>query len=159
MKNSKRGRGVRTLAAEAAKITKPIFGSHGFADGAVVKDWPTIVGAHLGAHSAPEQITYPQGRKNAGTLHLKIDNGALAIELQHLEPVLVERINGYFGFRAVDKLKITQGPVPERAEAPPLPPPISKESESALLSSLTDVEDSDLKRALENLGRAVYGRE
>ena len=55
---NKRG-GTRTLAATAAKITKPIFGSHGFADGAIAKDWQTIVGEHLGAHSAPERITYP----------------------------------------------------------------------------------------------------
>ena len=56
---SKRGRGPRPLAAAIDDITRPVFGSRGFADGAIVKDWPIIVGAHMGAHSVPEKITYP----------------------------------------------------------------------------------------------------
>jgi hypothetical protein len=152
-----RGGGPRALAATVAQITKPVFGRRGFAEGAVLTHWPDIVGPHLAAHTAPERIA--RSKDDAGTLHLRIDSGALALELQHLEPVIVERINGYFGYRAVARLRLIQGPVaaPPAPKAAP-PPRLDAAQEAALARPLSGVEDSDLRARLESLGRAVMGR-
>ena len=157
--NPKRGGAAKTLAQHAGKITKPIFGGRGFADAAIVKDWPTLAGEHLASHSAPEKITYPQGRKNKGTLHLRVDNGGLAMEVQHLQGVLIERINAYFGFGAVESIRITQGPLPERptTSLPPLKS-LSELEERGLLNCLSDVDDPQLHQVLERLGRGVLGK-
>jgi len=90
---------------------------------------------------------------------LTIDNGSLATELMHLAPLLIERINGYFGFCAVARLKINQGPLPKARgrRARPIRP-LAATEERGLMASLTDVEDAELRRALEALGRAVIGR-
>tara|TARA_B100000315_G_C14452033_1_gene529590 strand:+ start:199 stop:702 length:504 start_codon:yes stop_codon:yes gene_type:complete len=158
-KHRKRGGGPRALAASLASTTKTIFGKRGFADGAILRDWAMIAGEHLAAHSQPEKIAYPKGGGDGGALHLRIDSGAMATELQHLQPLLIERINGYFGFKAVDRVKIIQGPLPERDDKPAWSPrTLETGEESGLAESLMDVDDDDLRKALQTLGRAVIGR-
>ena len=83
----------------------------------------------------------------------------MAIELQHLQPLLIERINGYFGFKAVDRLKIIQGPLPDRTEkAAWSTRTLETGEESVLAESLMDIDDDDIRKALQALGRAVIGR-
>ena len=86
-KRRKRGGGPRALAGSLASTTKTIFGKRGFADGAILRDWAMIAGEHLAAHSQPEKIAYPKGSGDGGALHLRIDSGAMATELQHLQPL------------------------------------------------------------------------
>ncbi len=156
----KRGGGPRALGHSLAKVTKAVFGKRGFADGAILKDWPTIAGEHLARHSLPEKVFYPKGARTGGILHLRIDNGSMATELQHLEPLLIERINGYFGFSAVERLKITQGPLPETAVKPARPRRRLDEADREdLARSLISVDDPDLRQALEALGRAMKERQ
>ena len=40
-------------------------------------------------------------------------DGPLAIELQHQSDQFIERINGYFGYRAIAELRILQAPLTE----------------------------------------------
>ena len=133
---AERKRGPGTLAAAAKRVTSPLFGKRGLADGAVVADW------HVD-----------------GLLHLRVESGGLATELQHLEPVIVERINGYFGYRAVAGLRFQNGPLPRREDPAPKPiRPLTAEEERALEKSLSTVADDALRERLEALGRAVLGR-
>ncbi|MBC8270322.1 MAG: DUF721 domain-containing protein [Rhodospirillaceae bacterium] len=157
--NRQRGGRAKTLAEHVGKITKPIFGVRGFADAAIINDWPVIAGEHLAAHSAPEKIHYSPGNKDKGVLHLRIDNGGLATYVQHQGDVLIEKINTYFGYAAVERIYINQGPLPERSKTVPPPvPPLPETEERVLLKNLSDIEDEDLHQALEGLGRAVLGK-
>ena len=81
----RRGGGPRALAATLPAITRPLFGKRGFANGAILTDWPAIAGELLARHSLPERVAYPAGARAGGTLHLRIDSGAMAIELHHLK--------------------------------------------------------------------------
>ncbi|MFQ5765938.1 MAG: DUF721 domain-containing protein, partial [Rhodospirillales bacterium] len=155
----RRGGGPRALAQSLSAVTRPLFGKRGFADGAILDDWRAIAGAHLARHSLPEKVSPGPKDGDGGTLHLRIENGSIATELQHLEPLLVERINGYFGFKAVGRLKITQGPLPQAPESPPPSTrPLAAAEEAGLAESLMDVDDPALRDALAELGRAVIGR-
>ncbi len=152
-------RGARALAAAAAGITRQVFAKRGFADGAVVNDWAAIVGPHLAAHSRPEKIAHGPGKRREGTLHLKVDSGSLATELQHLEPQLIERVNAHFGYCAVGRLKLIHGPPPAPQPRPPKKVRRLGEGEEKDLSRrLAAIGDADLRAALEALGRAVKGR-
>jgi len=155
----RRGGGPRALAQPLGAVTREVFGRRGLADGAILTDWAAIAGDHLARHSMPEKVAFPRGSRAGGTLHLTIDNGSLATELMHLSPLLIERINGYFGFCAVARLKINQGPLPKAAgrRARPLRP-LKDNEERGLAASLLDVDDPALRQALEALGRAVMGR-
>ena len=84
-----------------------------------------------------------------------------ALELQHIAPQIIARINGFFGFRAVADLRYAQGPIPpQRRPRRVTPPRLSDVDEAALRRTVGDMGDSDLQQALLRLGRAVrMGRE
>jgi len=158
-KYKRRGK-ARALGESISGLTKPVFGKRGLADGTIIHNWRTIVGQHLAAHTIPEKITWPAGRKAAGTLHLKVGNSGLAPEIQHLEPLLIEKINGYFGYMAVEKVRLIHGPLPikplEQGRGPPRP--LEPVEEKKLSSELDEIDDPQLRQALEKLGRSVIGR-
>ncbi|HEC14543.1 MAG TPA: DUF721 domain-containing protein [Rhodospirillales bacterium] len=155
----KRGRGPKALAATVARLTKPIFGKRGLAGGAIVNDWPLIAGDRLAAHSVPEKINYPPSARKAGTLHLRVDSGGMAMEIQHMGPVLIERINVFFGYKAVAGLKIIQAPLPRRPEYKSTEPrPLSATQEKDLDERLQSVDDPELRAVLDILGRKLLGK-
>ncbi|MGE3304185.1 MAG: DUF721 domain-containing protein [Hyphomonadaceae bacterium] len=147
--------GVRHLAALLPRLTRTALGKRGFAEGGIVADWPAIVGPELAAMSLPERLSFPQGARGDGTLQVRAA-GAMALELQHLEPVLIERINGYFGYRAVARLKIRQGPVPRQRRRREVAPP-DPAAARAVDDAVAPVEDPALRAALAGFGRALRG--
>lgn len=153
--------GLRALGEAVAALTRPIVAKRGFARGGLVAEWTTIVGERLAASSLPERVSYPPKQSRNGTLHLRVASGSLAMELQHLEPVLIERINGYLGYPAIARVRLIQGPLPALARRPaqPVPPlPLSVEEEQALAQRLDGIGDAGLRQALAALGQVVLGR-
>lgn len=150
--------GPRPLARSVAKLTTPAIRRRGIAEAGVIVDWPKIVGERLAAASYPEQLSKPRQGGEA-VLRLRVA-GSWAVELQHLEPVIVERINAYFGYRAVDRLRIVQGPLPP--EAGPREPrrrPLASAEADAVAATVAGIEDDELRTALARLGRAIAAGE
>ena len=84
--------------------------------------------------------------------------GAMAIEVQHMAPQIVQRVNAHLGWRAVGRLAIRQGPL-ERAAGPPLIAPPDPEAVEEAVRATEGVEDEALRKALILLGaRAIRGR-
>jgi hypothetical protein len=141
------------------KLTAPLFRRRGFADSAVVTDWPAIVGERLAAQTAPERIVFPPRKRSEGTLKLRVGSSGLALELQHFEPQLIERINCYFGFPAVNRIQLLHGPVPPRVVRGGVSVRELTEKEKKELSdALAQIDAPDLAEALENLGACIIGR-
>lgn len=153
-------RGPRAIGATVSRLARSVLGKRGFAEAAIVTDWNTVVGPHLAAYTLPTRIAHVRGSRDEGTLHLRVAGGAFATEVLHLESMIVERINTYFGYRAVARLKIVQGPLPKRP-APPKPRlrSLDEAGEQALAADVAGVETDDLREALARLGRAVMAKE
>lgn len=151
--------GPKAIAEIAAKVTQPLFRKRGFADGALVADWAAIVGERLAAVSLPESVQFPPKRRSQGTLKLRVAHGGLALELQHLQPQLIQQINGYFGYEAITHMQFIHAPLPPRkSHVTEEERPLDADEERELAALLADVEDGDLRRALDSLGRLVFGR-
>ena len=151
-----RRQGLRALGAALPQVTKTALARRGFAAARLIADWEHIVGPALASASIPERLL----RDRPGTeptLLIKVAPGA-ALELQHLEPLVVERINSHFGFRAVARLKLKQGHVARQIVPPRRPPPLDAATEQALQQRVTSVADPALQNALLALGRAVKRR-
>lgn len=156
----RRGGDARPLGQHVGRLTKRAFGRRGFADGAIIADWESVIGTHLAGLSEPERITYPQGKRAGGTLHLRIASGSIAVELQHLEPLLIERINGYFGYKAVEKVHLIQAPLAKVSgkTTSSARPPLNEKKTREIAEILSDVSDPDLHEALDRLARAILSR-
>jgi hypothetical protein len=150
--------GLRMLGVTVPKLTDKILRKRGFVEAAIVRRWGSIVGEDLAGWCAPDRVAFPRDRRVGATLHLVV-LGARALELQHLEPVLLERINTVFGYDAVTRIAIRQGPLPEtRKNTWPLARPLDNEEERWIVEQVTEFQDQDLKSALQALGRAVLSK-
>lgn len=151
--------GPRAIAETTQRLTRRSLGKRGFTEAALIAEWPTVVGSMLGNATLPLRIVFPRGQRTGGTLHVRVGSGALATQLQHQEPLIVQRINGYFGYGAINRLAITQGPVARRpVRRPPAAPILGIEEEQQLSQRLSGIDDPELKAALAALGRHLAVR-
>jgi hypothetical protein len=148
---SRRARALSDLLPQAGGAA---FRRFGFVQSSIVSRWPEIVGARYAAVTAPESIRFPPGKKSKGVLTLVVE-GAHAPMMQHVAPVVMERVNLFFGYPAVDRITIRQGAVQaaksKTRPAPPSPGPIPAE----LGDSLREVADPELRACLESLARGL----
>ena len=132
----------------------------GFAGSEILLRWADIAGPDLAAHCEPVRLAWPRGGKGEGRdrepaiLHVQVES-AFALELQMQTPVIMERINRYFGWRCVGAIKPKQGPATRRKPAPKQEPVLPPEEEKRISDMTSGVEDGKLAEALQRLGRAV----
>lgn len=147
-----------TLSESLGRLTRDLCASQGFAQAEIITRWRSIAGPLLAAHSVPERLSFPKGQ-DSGTLYISADS-AFALELQHLTPQVMERINGYFGFPAVSRIAIRQvsGGMPgrRRRRVQVRRNPAAKTKAARLVSGL---HDPQLRQALESLGELVIAGE
>src|SRR5437763_3719555 len=98
------------------------FRRFGFVQASIVSRWAEIVGERYAKASSPESIRFPAGRKAGGVLTLLVE-GAHAPLIQHLAPLIIERVNRFFGHAAIDRIVFRQGmqlSLTAKPERPPL---------------------------------------
>lgn len=155
-----RRRGPRAMAELMPAAGGAAFRRFGFQQSAVVARWAEIVGPDYARHSAPEALTFPHGRKNGGTLRVRV-TGAFAPMLAHVEPQLVERINRFFGYAAVDRIQLRHGTAPsppashQGARGAPVGAAAAAPLPAETQSTLREIADPELRASLESLARAL----
>lgn len=144
---------MRGLAAILPKVTRHALGRQGLAEAGLIADWPEIIGPRLADCCLPIKLSFPPGERVGGTLAVRV-MGAMALELQHYEPQVLERVNTYFGYRAVSRLRILQGTVPRQTSSTPGHAPTIA-ADPIVLSLTNDVADDRLRAALAAFGTAL----
>jgi hypothetical protein len=138
------------------KVVSDSFNRQGFASAELVTRWTEIVGVEIAAHSEPIKVQWVRPAdgeaREPGTLVLRVE-GPSAIEIQHLANVVCERVNRFFGWRAVDRLALRQAPL-RRGERKAMPA-ADPAAAARVAETLSDIGDEDLRQALARLGAAV----
>ncbi len=147
-----RGGRARRMGEMLPEIGGTAFRRFGFVQSSVVSRWSEIVGERYAAVSAPESIRFPQGKRSDGVLTLAV-SGAHAPMMQHVVPVIVERVNRFFGYAAIARVTIRQGDI-ARPPAPVVRPALAP-LPVELGDSLRTIADPELKAVLESLARGV----
>lgn len=154
-----RGGAPRTVAELMPEIGRTAFRKFGFVQSSVVTRWPEIVGAAHARVCAPEAIRFPPGEKSDGILDLVVV-AAHAPMIQHVIPEIIERVNRFFGYKAVARVKLRQGAVkPPPATRPSAAPPSLRPIPVELGDSLRDIGDPELRTVLESLARSLGEQE
>lgn len=152
------------LADLVGKAIDPVLAKQGFGASDIVLHWEEIVGERLARVCEPMKLQWPsRGTKGSpdrpvepASLQVRVEGG-FAIELQHLAPLVVERINAHLGWRCVGRLLLRQGPIGlNKVERPkrPVDDPVARaeaERESAAIT------EEPLRAALVRLGSRVIG--
>jgi hypothetical protein len=161
--------GPRAVSSFLPGLTRKSFEKYGFATANMVTDWAKIVGPEMAAYSAPERLKWTRavdphdeltesGNKRSGaTLVLRVE-GSRALDLQYRSRQLIERVNSYFGYRAVAELRFIQAPLARSNEAPrpKVSPPRNQPVEVS--PELQSIKDDSLKSALSRLQRSVRAK-
>lgn len=154
--NKPRATRAKPLADLIGAALRSAFARQGFAAVDVITHWEDIVGAELAGRTEPVRLVWPRrdDPDSTGILTVRVE-GAYALELQHLTPIVIERVNQYFGWRCVGRIAIRQGPVLRRARAPDMPLEPAPEALAEIEQGLGLIEDPGLKSALARLGALV----
>lgn len=147
-----RGGPAKSVAELVPGVGQAAFKRFGFIQSSVVSGWREIVGAKYADVSAPESIRFPQGKKSDGTLTLVIER-AFGPMMQHVQPVIIERVNRFFGYPAVARIVMKTGDLGRTKPAPPKPElrPVPAE----LGDSLREIADPELRAVLTSLAQGV----
>jgi hypothetical protein len=161
-----RRKGAQSLAALVGSALDPISKTRGFAGNLVMAQWQAIIGTRLADHTRPMALRWPvrhdhddpDNKRRGATLEIAV-TGAFALEVQHSQTQILERINAALGWRAVEKIKLLQQPIQRnRPAAPPPQACLTPEEDRDLSNRLQKFEDPDMRSALHRLGVGVISR-
>ena len=149
--NPLRSSGTPHVSKVLGRITGRTMNRRGFSDSRMLENWSAIVGPEIAALSQPDRIR--RGGPDGAVLTVRVE-GAMAIEVQHMAPQIIERINAHFGAGTLARLHIVQGPLPMagrgRAQAA-----LGKDEIDAARAALGDVKPGRLQSALARLGAQI----
>jgi hypothetical protein len=138
--------GPRPVGALMRRLTRPAFRRRAPATALVLADWEAIVGPAIGGVTTPRRLS-------AGALTIACA-GPIAMELQHLAPEVIGRINTHLGSQVVTALRFVQ--TPEMVAPPVTPTPAPDPAKLAAVDAVVgSLPEGELRSALASLGRTI----
>lgn len=155
-----RGGEARRVADLVPAVGDMAFRKFGFVQSSIITRWPEIVGPKLARVTSPESLRFPQGKKADGTLAISV-GGAHAPLVQHVIPDIIVRVNRFFGYGAVARVRLTQGQL--RRPATPVRLPMAEGEVPAatipVSPTLKGIADPELRAVLEGLATSLARRD
>lgn len=153
----------RSIGSFVPKLTQTIFEKYGFSAATLLTDWAVIVGPDIAAYTAPERLKWARGAdinphaddngcgRPGATLMLRVEP-VRALDVSYRSRQLIDRINAYFGYRAVAELRLVQAPI--KPPAPPAMPPLAIAA-APPTADVSAIDDEPLRSALANLEASI----
>ncbi len=155
---------ARAVGSFVPGLTRKAFEKYGFSAATLITDWEAIVGKDLAKQTAPEKLKWPRqpevadadgskkpATRQGATLFMRVE-GPRALEIEYKRAQIAERVNAYFGYRAVADIRIIQAPLPK-----PKPPRVARVTAADKIT-LPAVQDESLRTALEKLGAGMNAK-
>lgn len=163
--DARTGRGyfARAVGSFVPKVVAAAFEKFGFHTAEIMTSWETIAGADLARMTRPEAIKWPRGTKarpavddegargSGATLVIACDP-AFALEVSYRTREIIDRINRYFGYRAIAQLRVVQTPKSDNSADCKSPPRTILKNSSTIPKSEAS---GDLSAALKALQDSI----
>ncbi|MBR9842505.1 MAG: DUF721 domain-containing protein [Rhodobacteraceae bacterium] len=138
--------------------------SRGFAVTRVLTHWQEIVGEDIAAICKPVDVKY--GRQGMGATLTVLTTGAQAPMLEMQKERIRAKVNGVYGYNAIERLRITQTAATGFAEGQAVFTPKPKPAKAVLSEDIraeahdvaAPVADAGLREALERLAANVLNK-
>ena len=149
---------LESLGSVFMPIMKDVLEGRDLVEIDIMLCWENIVGKEIASFAIPTKVKF-NPKTDQRTVYLEVPVGGFALELQHKEQYILDKINSYFGYMSVHKLSISQN-----ANAKPriniLPQKDVRkkftESEKKYLEDIQEgINDDKLKEILIKLGENV----
>ncbi len=159
--SSKRTFIPQNIGDTVKKINKDFSSKFGKLEFIIHANWSKIVGSYFTEYSEPKQIiNLPEAKNDLGeTVYKKYLNVSVApsaaLEFQHFKDKIIEKINSYFGYKAIIGLRIQQHYVPKNnlfQKSNNVEKAVSEIDKSKIKYEIDNMKNNDLKKSLFNLG-------
>ena len=151
-------REFESLGSIFIPLVKGLMSAEDFVEADIMLNWVDIVGEDIASFCSPLKVRF-NPKENQRTLFVEVPVGGFALEMQHREKYILEKINAYFGYKAVHKLNISQNIEMKphtffrKKEKPEMK---LNSDEEKYLNELTEgINDEKLKKILTKLGKSV----
>lgn len=156
-------RGARPVGDLASALLDPVLARKAGMTTGLIAAWPELVGVRLVGVCRPEKLVWPPRRNEddpfePATLVVACE-GASVLRLQHQTSELVGRVNAFFGYPAVARMKIVQKAVAVgRPDRKPRLRALKPSEVSDIAAMTSRIDDPKLREALSAFGDSVLRR-
>lgn len=150
------------LAKTVASLLDPVLRKKTGLSVELIEHWPHLVGEHIAQSTLPLKIIWPRRMSiddpfKPATLVVGCESYAAMI-LTHENIEILQRINAFFGYVAINRIKIEQCVVKQDA-VKPNGRAVVDETDRKVVGELTrQIENEELRNSLYNLGLAIFAQ-
>ena len=98
--------GPNEVGNSLMNIIKGFGRKYGFINSDILAHWDEIAGEQLARVISPVKLSFGIGERVNGTLYVRIKNASMSAVAQYQFPTIIDRVNTYFGYNAVAKVKL-----------------------------------------------------
>lgn len=155
---------AKPLGALVSKAVAPIVEKRAGLNTDLLAQWSSFAGPDMGRNTQPLKVKWQRRAVDVdeaseghepGTLVVAA-TGMWALKLQHQTAEIIDRINRYFGYRAIGRITIEQKPIAVSAPKAPIPKmPLPPKQAAEVDRAVAGIEDEQLQATLRKLGRSI----
>ena len=149
--------GFRKLNILVDSAIQPSFKQNGFITQKIITNWPDIIGSKLAKITSPRKIYFDK-QKN-GSLLLEVFNPGFALEIQASSTMIIERINTFFGYEAINQIKtkiIKKQKTKKTNTSPVSKTLITQEQHKNIEEEINRTTDNELKELLTSIMKKTF---
>lgn len=142
-------------------LAKQLLGKNGFMQIELISNWEEIVGEKLAEYVLPQKISFVKDERVGGTLVLLVLSGAFAMEVESKKLKILQKVNAFFGYEALNKIKIIQTSNPENflktknVYDKPKKNLVSEKQKTYINELTESIDNESLRLKLEEIGREI----
>ncbi|WP_455481065.1 DUF721 domain-containing protein [Bartonella sp. B12(2025)] len=160
MRKQFKKRSFYSLSETVSKILDPVLRKRTGLNVALIEHWPQIVGYDIGEYTMPLKIIWKRRAAQdeifqPATLVIACE-GFTALKLMHETDELLHRINVFFGYIAIDRIKIEQRCVSALTNHFPVKSNLNEKDKKRIEKMLEEVENENLRQSLYKLGCCIF---
>ena len=150
---TRRSSGLISFGTDVRKLLSPLLGKKGLIQADILAHWQDILGPELACGVTPFSISFSK-RTDGVILTVKAFSGAYAVEFSARKKQIIDRLNSYFGYAAIDDIRIVQG---GKITLPPLKQIhcVSSQRKEEIQTMTSGIQDKTLREAAINLGLSL----
>ena len=158
----------KKIGETIGQINKVYSNKYGKIEFLILSKWSQIVGSFFEEHSEPDKISRITEEFNEfdeaiykNFLHVRVSPAA-AVEFQHYKDTIIEKINSFFGYKAIADLRLQQNFIPKKKIKNSLnlsKRDVSEEEKKLIKEEIDIIHDKELEKSIVNLGASIKREE
>lgn len=152
-----------SLAEATSGLLAPILRKKTGLSIELIENWPLLVGEEIARTTMPLKIIWARRASiddsfHPATLVVGCESYAAMI-LTHESAEVLQRINAFFGYVAINRIKVEQCVIKRETVAPHQQPPIDETDRKVIFELTKQIENEGLRNSLADLGLSIVAQQ